>query len=130
MEYKTFNKGKVIFHEGDEADCMLLVATGKVGVYGAYGTAREKLLGEYYPDQFLGEMGLLEHETRSATAVAMEDSTSVAIVSEANFSEYFSKKPPQILKLMQQLSKNLRSTSKAYLDVCREVQELAAKEEQ
>ena len=59
MEIKAFGKKAVIFREGDPSDCMFEVYTGKVGVYSAYGTPEQKLLMEYYQDQYFGEMGLL-----------------------------------------------------------------------
>jgi len=129
MEIKTYKKGEVIFREGWDADCMLAVVTGRVGVYSAYGTAEQKLLKEYGPDEFLGEMGLLEREPRSATAVAMEKKTSVEIIDEASFHEFFREKPLKVMKVMQQLSANLRKTSMDYVEVCRELQTLSGKEE-
>ena len=130
MEIKSFSKGSVIFREGDAADCMLEVVSGTVGVYKNYGTPDQQLLKEFFPDQFLGEMGLLEHEPRSATAVAMEKDTCVEIISEESFSDFFRKDPVSVLKAMQQLSGNLRRTSRDYVEVCREIKELAGKEEQ
>lgn len=130
MEIKTFSKGSVIFREGDAADCMLEVVTGTVGVYKDYGTPDQQLLKEYFPDQFLGEMGLLEHEARSATAVAMEKDTSVEIISEESFGEFFRKEPVLVLKAMQQLSGNLRRTSRNYVEVCQKIKEIVGEEEQ
>lgn len=128
MEIKQFKKGKIIFREGDTADCMLGVAMGRVGVYAAYGTAEQKLLREYYPDSSLGEMGLLEHKPRSATAVALDDNTCVEFISEESFGEFFRSKPVMVLKIMQELSGNLRRTSRDYAEVCSKIQALAEKE--
>jgi CRP-like cAMP-binding protein len=128
MGKNVFGKGKVIFREGDPGKSMLEVYTGKVGVYSGYGTPEQKLLMEYYPDDYLGEMGLIDHAPRSATAVAMEDNTSVGEITEAGFADFFRANPARVLMVMQGLSHNLRNRSNEYLKVCREIHELAEKE--
>ena len=128
MEIKTYGKGAVIFREGDASGCMYEVYSGRVGVYAAYGKAEQKLLMEYYPDQSFGEMGLLEKTPRSATAVALEEETSVAVVTEAGFGEYFEQNPSKVLMVMQQMSHNLRRRTDEFIRVCRSIRELSEKE--
>lgn len=129
MDRKMFQKGALIFREGDTADCMYAVNSGRVGVYAAYGTAEEKLLAEYTQDGYFGEMGLLEHAPRSAAAVALEDNTCLEAVNEENFLVYFREHPEQVLRIMQQLSGNLRKASRDYADTCRRIAELSAEED-
>jgi len=128
MELKSFKKGAVIFREGDPADCMFDVYSGRVGIYAAYGEPEQKLLMEYYPDQFFGEMGLIEKAPRSAAAVAMEDETTVALIDEAGFGEFFEKSPAKVLEVMQQMSHNLRRRTDEFVAVCRDIKELSVKE--
>ena len=127
MEIKSFRRGEIIFREGDAGDCMYDVYIGKVGVYKDYGTDRQKMLKDYYPDQYFGEMGLLDHAPRSATAVALEDTT-IGVVTEEGFGEFFQKNPARILMVMQQLSRNLRKMNEEYVEVCREIHDQAEKE--
>ena len=128
MEIKTFNRGIVIFREGDPGDCMYDVYSGKVGIYTAYGEPGQKLLMEYHPDQYFGEMGLLEHAPRSATAVAIENDTSVAVITEESFGEFFEKNPARVLMVMQQMSRNLRRRTDDFVEVCRKIKELSDEE--
>lgn len=128
MEIKTFNRGIVIFREGDPGDCMYDVYSGKVGIYTAYGEPDQKLLMEYQPDQYFGEMGLLEHAPRSATAVAIENDTSVAVITEESFGEFFEKNPARVLMVMQQMSRNLRRRTDDFVEVCRKIKELSDEE--
>lgn len=130
MEIKAFGKKAVIFREGDPSDCMFEVYTGKVGVYSAYGTPEQKLLMEYYQDQYFGEMGLLEKAPRSATAVALEEDTNVAVITEENFAEFFEKNPANVLMLMQRMCHNLRRRTDDFVSVCRSIKEISEKEEQ
>ena len=129
MDRKMFQKGALIFREGDTADCMYAVNSGRVGVYAAYGTAEEKLLAEYTQDGYFGEMGLLEHAPRSAAAVALEDDTCLEAVNEENFLAYFREHPEQVLRIMHQLSGNLRKASRDYAETCRRIAELSAEED-
>lgn len=128
MDKRSFQKGGLIFREGDPADCMYMVESGKVGVYMNYGTAQQKLLKEYGQGQYFGEMGLLEHAERSAAAAALEDNTCVAPVTEDHFGEFIRKSPAEILMIMQQLSRNLRKTSRDFAEVCREIRVLSEQE--
>ena len=127
METKSFGSGQIIFREGDAGDCMYEVYMGSVGVYADYGTDRERLLRDYYPDQYFGEMGLLDHAPRSATAVALEDTT-IGVITEEGFAEFFHENPPRVLMVMQQLSHNLRKRTDEYVETCQKIHEQAKKE--
>ena len=118
MVKKTLEKGAVIFYANDSAECMYDIFSGKVGIYAGYGTPNEKLIAELGEGDYFGEMGLLEATTRSATAVAMEDNTIVAIISKRSYEEYFKENPARMLLLMQQMSQRLRKTTEDYLEAC------------
>ena len=75
MKTKQYQKGEVIFRQGDYARTMYDVLSGSVGIFVAYETENEKQLTTLSPGQFLGEMGMIDAFPRSATAVAMEDGT-------------------------------------------------------
>jgi CRP-like cAMP-binding protein len=128
MNIKSFGKGAVIFRQGDAGDCMYDIQSGRVGIFDHYGEPDEKKIAELYADQIFGEMGLLDHAPRSATAVALEDETSISFVTEDSFGEFFEKNPARVLMVMQQLSQNLRKRTKDYVEVCRTIHEQAVKE--
>lgn len=130
MEIKKLRKGEILFRQGDPGDCLYDVVTGTVGVYTKYRTPEEKLLRKYSPDEYFGEMGLIDHAPRSATAVALEEGTCVSIVTEASFGEFFEKNPMRVMMVMQHLSSNLRRRTNEYVQVCKEIHDLAEKEEQ
>ena len=128
MNIKSFGKGAVIFRQGDAGDCMYDIQSGRVGIFDHYGEPDEKKIAELYVDQIFGEMGLLDHAPRSATAVALEDETCISFVTEDSFGEFFEKNPARVLMVMQQLSQNLRKRTKDYVEVCRTIHEQAVKE--
>ena len=115
----TFNKGDVIFRQGDAANSMFDILSGSVGVYMGYGTEHETQVTVLNAGDFLGEMGLIECYPRSATAVAMEDGTALQEIGEKEFSEYFNSRPVRLLTIMQQLSQRLRDRTDDYEGACR-----------
>ena len=128
MNIKSYDKGAVIFRQGDPGDCMYDIQFGKVGIFDHYGEPDEKKIADLYTDQIFGEMGLLDHAPRSATAVALEKDTVVSVVSGKEFYEYFEKEPVKVLVLMQQMCNRLRRTSKDYLEACSTVHDAVAAE--
>ena len=128
MNIKSLKRGAVIFRQGDPGDCMYDIQFGRVGIFDHYGEPDEKKIAELFADQIFGEMGLLDHAPRSATAVALENDTVLSVISEEEFYEYFKDRPVKVLVLMQQMCGRLRRTSKDYLEACRTVHDSVAAE--
>lgn len=118
---ESFSKGTIIFKEGLFGDCMYDVHQGKVGIFKNYGRSNEKLLAELHADEFFGEMGMLEDERRSATAVVMEDDTVIETIYLKDLEELFKKNPPKVEMIMEHISHRLRKLTVAYIDACKMV---------
>ena len=123
MKNITFKKGEVIFREGEIGNVMYDILSGKVGVYTDFETDSERMIAELEAGQTVGEMGLLEVWPRSATAVALEDGTTLAEIGESELQSYFIDKPEKLLAIMKLLSARLRETTQKYVDVCRIISE-------
>ena len=117
MELKSYRQNELIFRQGEESTCMYSIRQGKVGVFLHYGEAGETKLAELQPGQFLGEMGMLDSSPRSASAVALEE-TSLEVITEDDFSQHLKENPDHILLLMQQMCARLRRTTRDYAGVC------------
>ena len=123
-----YRAGDVIFHAGDEADCMYEVYEGSVGIYSEYRTSNEKLLTELSVDSVFGEMGILDDMPRSATAVCLTDCC-VLVIGKEHFMSFFQNKPLSVLRILQQMCRRLRDLTETYLQVCRALQELPSPEQ-
>lgn len=121
---QTYPKGTVICREGRTVHCMYDIHWGKVGVYTGYGTDQEVQITELYPNTFFGEAGMINDEPRSATVVALEDTT-VEIIYREDLEELLQKNPYKIELILQHLAFRLRKISEAYMDVCKQVEEAA-----
>lgn len=128
MSKQVFNKNDVIFKQGDFANCMYDILSGKVAVYANYGEENEKQLTVLDADAFFGEMGMLEGYPRSATAIAVEDNTELEMIVGSEFAEYFGQNPKRVMEVMQHMSRRIRTLTGDYMDACRAIVEYAEAE--
>ena len=119
MTTRTFDKDSVIFRQGDFSQDMYDIISGSVGIYTDYGKENENRLTVLQAGDFLGEMGLIETDPRSATAVAMEDGTSLQVIGAEEFSDYFKTRTDRLLAIMRQLSRRLRDLTEDYEAACK-----------
>ncbi len=114
-----YSKGTILFREGEKGDCMYDVHSGSVGIYKAYGLPDEKLLTTLQPNQFFGELGMVENSKRSGTAVVMSDNTSIEVIYEKDLNELFRENPVKIEMILAHLSHRLRRLTKEYMTACK-----------
>ena len=121
IDTQAYDRGTVIFREGDPADCMYEIESGSIGIYRDYGGKNETRIAELVNNQdikLFGEMGLLDHAPRSATAVVLEDGTTLTKISEENFFAFFENDPRKVLDILQQMCDRLRKTTRDYVEAC------------
>jgi CRP-like cAMP-binding protein len=94
----NFKKNQHIFEQGDVADTIFYIQTGKVKVTVVSDQGKVAVVGILEPGQFFGEGCLNGHPLRIATATAMDECTITAIAkgamiatlhNEPQFSELF-----------------------------------------
>jgi CRP/FNR family transcriptional regulator, cyclic AMP receptor protein len=105
---RVVKEGSFIFQEGDKADGLYIVKSGKVGI-----RLGNRTLAELTTNSIFGEMALIDDAPRSATAVAVTDVELVAI-SEKQFLFLVSQTPFFALKVMRVLARRLRATNKSF----------------
>ena len=119
----SYKAGTVIFKEGEPGRCLYAIHWGRVGIYADYGTPEQKLLTELAAGQFFGEMGMIENEPRSATAVVIDNDTVLEIIRPEDLAELFDKNPLKVDMILQNLSYRLRRLTNEYADICAKVKE-------
>ncbi len=102
---RDYKAGEVIFREGDPADELFIVKTGKVEI-----RLGNRLLDTLPELSIFGEMALIDRGPRSATAVAATDATLVP-VGEKQFLLMVSRTPYFALNVMRVLVQRLRSSN-------------------
>ena len=102
---RTFAAGEVIFRQGDPADELFIVKTGKVNIM-----LGNRLLDTLPELSIFGEMALIDRGPRSATAIAATEATLVP-VGEKQFLFLVSRTPHFALNVMRVLVQRLRSSN-------------------
>lgn len=105
---KKYAAGEVIFAEGDKDNgCFFVLESGQVEIANA-----KKFLETVEPGGFFGEMGLVNHKPRSATATAKTDCVIVE-VNEGDFYFLIQHSPYFAVEMMQVLSDRVRRNTDA-----------------
>ena len=102
---RTYKAGDVIFSQGDAAEELFVIQSGHVEI-----RLGNRLLDALPERSIFGEMALIDHGPRSATAVAATDAT-VVPVGEKQFLLLVSRTPYFALNVMRVLVQRLRTTN-------------------
>jgi SulP family sulfate permease len=118
IEHRSFDDGQVIYHQGDAADAIDLVASGRLSVDVSAEGARALRLRSITTQTVVGEMGFFSHATRSATVTAEGPST-VLTLTRDRF-ECLRRERPDVASafyefLLRTLSDRIRLTEKLVL---------------
>lgn len=95
--------GQTIFTEGEPGDCLYVVVEGEVQI-----TRAGKHVRTVGPGSLFGEMALIEHGPRSATATARTPCRVVS-VNERRFNFLVQQTPFFAIQVMRIMSERLRS---------------------
>jgi len=101
-EFVSFLAGETIFREGDAGGVMYVVHDGEVEL-----RVRDQIVEILGPGGVLGEMALIEHAPRIATARAKTDCALVPI-SEKRFGFMVQQTPHFALQIMKVMAERLR----------------------
>ena len=110
MQWQTFKPGEVIFREGEPSDAAFLIVSGSVLIVKGHGGANPKTLAVVGAGEYVGEMGAIDDQPRSATAVA-EDHAVCKPVTPDEFMDLILKHPEEAIDLLKILFERLRATS-------------------
>jgi CRP/FNR family cyclic AMP-dependent transcriptional regulator len=109
------SRNQVIFREGDEADELYLVRSGRVAIAMQSPDGRESLVALMEAGDLFGEMALFDEEPRSAQARALEASEVLA-VPFAPIRTVFQERPVLLWEVVALLARRLRVTDAALAD--------------
>jgi CRP-like cAMP-binding protein len=124
MRRVRFSGGDRIFSQGDRSDGAFLVVAGTVEIR-ADQDGESYTLAEIGPGSLFGEMGLLDDAPRSATAVAITDTT-CAVYDPHELKRLIRHDPDELLRLIRTLVQRLRDMDRSYIDALRSTNQLPA----
>ena len=73
LKERRLHPNQVLFRQGDQADALYIIASGRVRVSASDRAGHEKVLAFLGAGEIVGEMGLLSGDARSATVTASTD---------------------------------------------------------
>lgn len=122
---KDFKAGELMFAEGDPSGDVMRVVSGTVDIVRSLGE-ETILLGTVKAGEYLGEMGVIEGQPRSASARAATD-LQVEVLPADTFFDRVSNDPQTAGMLIRRLSARLRDVSDRLVGAVRGDRDLAAK---
>jgi predicted acylesterase/phospholipase RssA/CRP-like cAMP-binding protein len=111
-ERVTLPGGACLFRQGDAADALYVVLSGRLEVVSEPEGGTRVLVGELGRDACVGEMSLLTGEPRSATVRAIRDSELLRIDS-ARFAQFLGTYPQLGAEIARTLARRLAATTAA-----------------
>ena len=103
---KKYEKGEVIFRQGETGNCMFVIQKGEVEAL-AEADGREVRLRTMGPNEFFGEMALFEKAVRTATIRATKP-THVLTIDKKNFLGGIHEDPSLAFRIVETMSHRIR----------------------
>lgn len=110
---RRFGDGEVIVREGQEGLGLYFILSGKVHVV-RKRPERDYVLATLEPEEFFGELSLLDGRPRSADVVALGE-TECLVLTRSQFSAYGKKSPEVAWKILPFLTERLREMDERIL---------------
>ncbi len=105
---RNFAKNALVIREGAEGESLFIVTVGKVKVYLNDDNGKEIILSVLGPGDFIGELALIDDDSRSASVMTMEPSEFL-VLPKAAFRDHLRKNPDLAMNIMRVLATRLRA---------------------
>jgi sigma-B regulation protein RsbU (phosphoserine phosphatase) len=111
--------GTVLCHQGELEKTFYIVVKGLVSVSKTSEDGEKKFLGKVGPNEYFGEMGLIDDRPRIATCKALNDVTVIEITDEI-FDTIIAKSPVVAFHITQHILKSMRRLDEMAIEELRE----------
>jgi CRP-like cAMP-binding protein/RsiW-degrading membrane proteinase PrsW (M82 family) len=128
VAFRNYSHGQGLFNQGEEGDAMFLIDRGYIDVFLRDEAGEEKLLRTFQAGDVVGELALLDGQTRSASARA-NGSLRVMILQRQHFMMFIQSRPRVILAVLEFLAEKVRYTTEAITGANQNIQAQALRDE-
>jgi CRP/FNR family cyclic AMP-dependent transcriptional regulator len=104
---KSYARGSLILGAGDPTDSLYILVSGRMKVFMSDLEGKEVILAILGPNEFVGEMGLIDNSPRSANVVAL-DPCEIVCIAKPDFRRCLADNFDMSMTLMRGLVKRLR----------------------
>jgi len=119
---RQFAAGQEIFQEGAPGDGVYFVKAGMVEI--SAGPGGRRVFSQLGPGEIFGEMAVIEHRPRSATATAVA-ATEVFFLPRGEMLTFIERSPGLAFALLQQISHRLREFNRHHIQEMVQAESLA-----
>ena len=109
MTKRSYQKNNMILMEDEFGDTFFIIASGSIKITRVSEDGREVILAMLGEGEFFGEMSLLDGETRSANAIAIEESN-VLILKRHDFLLFLERFPRIAISLLTEMAGRIRKS--------------------
>ncbi len=111
VQHRSFARHVYVMHAGEETDSIYVMLSGRVKVVIADDQGREVILGFMGPQEFFGEMGILDDQPRSASVFTLEPYEMLRL-SKAAFMTCLKENSEVAMLVIRNLVKRLRAADR------------------
>ena len=97
---RTFKKGEVVFSQGEKANKLYIVCTGKIKIFKNLMEGKEQILYILSGGDFIGAFNLLKEDQFDFSAVALE-TTEISMLEKSAFDKVMISNPEITLKIFE-----------------------------
>jgi CRP-like cAMP-binding protein len=105
---RRYRRGTYLFHQGDDSPEVFFLSSGRVEISSLSASGHRQLHTTLDRAQFFGELGVLGGMPRTASALALEES-SVWVVGSPAFLEFLTDEPVASQALLRALARQVQS---------------------
>jgi CRP/FNR family transcriptional regulator, cyclic AMP receptor protein len=125
MQYRSFQRQALMLRSGERSDTLYVILAGRAQVVIEDGEGREMILCSLGPNEFFGELSLVDEHPRSASVQAV-DPCEVLCVSRKAVMRCLEENPQAAMLMLNTLAKRVRQADAkiaelAFTDVCSRV---------
>jgi CRP/FNR family transcriptional regulator len=107
ISLNSYKKGERIFQEGDKADKMYVIASGRVKVVKEFQSGKNAIMGIFGEGDTVAESAVIDKLPYPASAIALDDASVIAIPA-ALFIDFLKKNPDLLIRMIIGLGRRLR----------------------
>ncbi len=113
---RQLDRGQALFRQGDPGESLYVVVEGLLKVAVASGDGQEMLIATLRPPEVFGELSLLDEGPRSASAVATEPTTVLAL-GRADLLDVLHRYPAPVNELLKSMGTVIRRLTEQASDL-------------
>ncbi|HOB19379.1 MAG TPA: Crp/Fnr family transcriptional regulator [Candidatus Atribacteria bacterium] len=108
-DQRVYKKGEFIYMAGDRGQKLYVIHEGRVKITRLLDTGKEQVIRLLEPGDFFGELSLFVSAPLDNNAEVLENTT-VCMIEGSRLKDMISRKPAIAVKIIEELSKRLRSS--------------------